>query len=271
MAIAKATIPGLINDTEYGVRVFVEGKYGYQTALEGATATATPRAGQPAGDLSVGAIVKIIEGGTPTDYIVVHQGLPSDMYDESCNGTWLLRKDVLEKRQWHSSATNDWANSTLKAYLDGTFLARFESSFQGAIKQVKIPYRPGSGAGSNINSRENGLPCKTFLLSARETGGSKNSYAIDGVKLDYFESGESTSANNKRIACYKSTAVTYWTRTATTDRSLIYNNATVEKNGQFDYTGISGNLCGVRPACIIPSNMLFSLEPNPDGSYSPIL
>ena len=63
----------------------------------------------------VGTTVKIAENGTLAEYLIVHIGLPDSMYDVSCDGIWMLRKDIFEKRQWHSSDTNNWANSTLKA------------------------------------------------------------------------------------------------------------------------------------------------------------
>ena len=47
---------------------------------------------QKLGDVAVGTVVKLKENGVAQDYLVVHQGLPSSMYDASCNGTWLLRK-----------------------------------------------------------------------------------------------------------------------------------------------------------------------------------
>ena len=45
------------------------------------------------GQVAVGSIVKLNENGSPTNYIVVNQGIPgnSPLYDASCNGTWLLR------------------------------------------------------------------------------------------------------------------------------------------------------------------------------------
>ena len=143
------------------------------------------------GTKAVGSIVKLKENGALVDYIVVHQGKPSSLYDASCDGTWLLRKDILETRQWHSSNVNDYANSTIKAYLNSTFLARFDANIQAQIKQVKIPYRPGSGTSQTVNSGANGLSCKIFLLSDREVGYTQsnvNSYIVnDGAKLDYFK------------------------------------------------------------------------------------
>ena len=171
---------------------------------------------------AIGATVKLKENGTLVDYIVVHKGRPSSIYDASCDGVWLLRKDIFETRVWHSSNVNDWANSTLKSYLDSTFLARFDKDIQAQIKQVKIPYRPGSGTSGNINSGANGLTCKVFLLSATEVGYTKsnvNQYIPDGegAKLDYFQNGNGTS---EKIAYLNGSVTLWWLR------SPNLNNAT---------------------------------------------
>ena len=54
-----------------------------------------------ASDLAVGSSVYLMENGVATEYLVVNQGIPSgsSLYDSSCDGTWLLRKDIYEKRQ----------------------------------------------------------------------------------------------------------------------------------------------------------------------------
>ena len=114
---------------------------------------------------SVGSIVKIKISGTLRDFIVVHQGKPSNIYDESCNGTWLLMKDIYENRQWHSSNVNDYASSTIHSYLNSTFLNLIDANIRNQIKQAKIPYRPGSGTSMTVNSGANGLSAKVFLLS----------------------------------------------------------------------------------------------------------
>lgn len=114
------------------------------------------------GAKAVGSIVKIKVNGAAKDFIIVHQGKPSSVYDDSCNGTWLLMKDIYEKRQWNSSNTNDYANSTIHSYLNSTFLNLLEPNIKRAIKQVKLPYRKGSGSSETVTSGSNGLSAKIF-------------------------------------------------------------------------------------------------------------
>ena len=214
------------------------------------------------GTKAVGSIVKLKENGALVDYIVVHQGKPSSLYDASCDGTWLLRKDILETRQWHSSNVNDYANSTIKAYLNSTFLARFDANIQAQIKQVKIPYRPGSGTSQTVNSGANGLSCKIFLLSDREVGYTQsnvNSYIVnDGAKLDYFKDGNGTS---EKIAKLNGSATYWWLRSPYT---LSATGAWfVFSGGYADYGGCT-YAYGVRPALILPSSLLTS----DDGSVN---
>lgn len=152
---------------------------------------------------AVGSTVKLKVNGTAKEFIVVHQGKPSSLYDDSCNGTWLLMKDIYENRVWQSGNINKYESSDIHTYLNNTFLNLFDSNIKDAIKQVKIPYRKNGGSGGTNQSGANGLSCKIFLLSGYEVGwtSSDNQYfPQDGAKLSYFESGTGTSANNKRIA-----------------------------------------------------------------------
>lgn len=114
------------------------------------------------GAKAVGSTVKIKVNGTVKDFIIIHQGKPSSVYDDSCNGTWLLMKDIYEKRQWNSSNTNDYANSTIHSYLNSTFLNLLESNIKTAIKQVKIPYRKGSGLVRDRYQRLERPVCEDF-------------------------------------------------------------------------------------------------------------
>ena len=213
---------------------------------------------------AVGSTVKLKVNGTAKEFIVVHQGKPSSMYDNSCDGTWLLMKDIYENRQWHNSNVNNLENSTIHSYLNGTFLNLFESNIRDAIKQVKLPYRKNGGSGGSDQSGANGLLCKIFLLSGYEIGftTSDNSYfPVDGAKLSYFEAGTGSSALNKRIAYLNSSAAYWWLRSPYTGGTYgvwgVYTNGNCNGNGASDSNGI-------RPALILPSTLLVS----DDGTVS---
>lgn len=211
---------------------------------------------------AVGSIVKLKVNGAAKEFIVVHQGKPSSIYDESCNGTWLLMKDIYENRQWHSNNTNYLEYSTIHSYLNSTFLNLFESNIRDAIKQVKIPYRKNGGGGGADQSGVNGLPAKIFLLSGYEVGwttSDNQNFPQDGAKLSYFEAGTGTSANNKRVANLDGSAFFWWLR------SPCYSGNVwrVSPNGLYDSSNASYSN-GIRPALILPSTLLVS----DDGTVS---
>ena len=110
------------------------------------------------GSMSVGSTVKLNLGGSPRDFLVVHQGLPSSMYDSSCNGTWLLLKDIYTTRMWDNS-NHDYRNSSIHSYLNETFLNLFDANIKNAIKQVKIPYHNSDGTEGSVAEGANGLNC----------------------------------------------------------------------------------------------------------------
>ena len=212
-----------------------------------------PAAGIQAGTLSVGSVVKLMENGTAVEYLVVNQGKPSgsSLYDTSCDGTWLLRKDIYENRQWHSSNSNAYANSTIHSYLNSTFLNLFDTAEKAAIKQVKIPYVNGT-SGSAVASGANGLSAKIFLLSSDEVGFVFP--VVEGAKLSYFESGTETSANNKRIAYRNGSATHWWLRSP--DSEFTGYAVSITDRGTIDIVICSESL-GVRPALVLPKTALF--------------
>lgn len=220
------------------------------------------------GSVAVGSTVKLKENGAAVDYLVVHQGRPSTLYDTSCNGTWLLRKDIEDTWRWHSSNVNDWANSTLKAYLDSTFLNRFDANTKNAIKQVKIPYRPGSGTSTSVNSGADGLSCKVFLLSCREVGYTQSNggqhMVYDGVKLSYFNDG----ATNEKIAYLNGSATDWWLRSPYTYDSLLV--LFVLPNGGYNHSYCS-QYFGVRPALILPTDVCVDASGNVVASRAPTI
>ena len=215
------------------------------------------------GTKAVGSVLKLNLNGSPKNFIVVHQGKPSSLYDDSCDGTWLLMQDIYSTRQWDGS-NNDYKNSDIHSWLNGTFLNLFDANIREAIKQVKIPYHNGTGSGGSVASGANGLSCKIFLPSGYELGWTKsdNSYfPQDGAKLDYFTAGTGSAANKKRIAKYNGSATYWWTRSPDTDdSSRVWG---VLSGGGYNYSWYNGTL-GVRPAFVLPS----TLSVSDDGTVS---
>ena len=211
---------------------------------------------------AIGSTIKLKVNGSAKDFIVVHQGKPSSVYDDSCNGTWLLMKDIYENRAWHSSNTNDYANSTIHSYLNSTFLNLFESNIKNAIKQVKLPYRKGGGASTTVTSGSNGLSAKIFLLSATETSFNFSTMPSgEGAELAYFKGCADNSSDSKRVAYLNGSAANWWLRSPV--RNSFYVALYVNSNGDWYYVSCSGSY-GIRPALILPSTLLVS----DDGTVS---
>lgn len=210
---------------------------------------------------AVGSTVKLKVNGTAKEFIVVHQGKPSSVYDESCNGTWLLMKDIYENRVWQSGNINKYESSDIHSYLNNTFLKLFDSNIQGAIKQVKLPYRKNGGSGGTTQQGANGLPCKIFLLSAPEVH-YEHTYidSGEGAALSYFASCVTNGADSKRVAYLSGSAAYWWLRSPYTNNTYyvwyVDTNGNCGGNASYSY--------GIRPALVLPSTLLVS----DDGTVS---
>ena len=198
---------------------------------------------------AVGSIVKIKVNGAAKDFIIVHQGLPSSAYDASCNGVWVVMKDIYTTSTFGNN--NSYKDSSIHSYLNSTFYNLIDSQIRAVIKQVKIPY-----TNSGVQSGANGLSTKVFLLSGTEVGFSGVSYMnTEGAKLSYFDSA------SKRVAYNGSSAAEWWLRSP-----LTYNSNyvwSVGSDGSYDHW-YCNNTCGVRPAFVLPSELVVS----DDGTVS---
>ena len=205
--------------------------------------------GSAAGDLLVGQTVAIKESGTPIPYLVVHQGNPdAGLYDASCEGTWLLRNEIVAMKIYGSSQF--YADSVMPSYLNpdnaDTPLSGLDEKIKNAMKTVKIPYHASTG---DIMSGANGLSCRVFLLSPREYGDGNYLMPVDGAMLDYFKGGNAAN----RIAYYEGEPARHWTRSDRLNGSTVW---TVMESGLLSSLSASYS-CGVRPAFILPYDYQF--------------
>ncbi len=202
------------------------------------------------GAKAVGSTIKLKVNGTAKDFIIVHQGLPGDVYDASCNGTWVLMKDVYISMKW-DSYSNDIANSDVMVYLNGTFINLLDNDIQNAIKQVKIPYTSCIDYEYKAVSGSSGMSCKVFPLSGTEVGFSDVSNVnTEGVKLSYFNS------ESKRIAYNSnSNACVWWLRSMVKNSSYVMS---VNPDGSYCSNWIYYSDCYIRPAFVLTSELFVS-------------
>ena len=213
---------------------------------------------QKLGNVAVGTTLKVKENGINQDILIVHQGKPSSLYDESCNGTWILRKEVYEEdTRWSRLTTNGFSNCyVVEQGSNSAWFKSLPANVQNGVKTVKIPYCVGNGR-SDIKSGANGFSCKIFALSAPEVGYSSSySEAVpnDGSKLSYFEAGDSESAKEKRQAKIGSNYRNWWTRSP----SILYEqdaNA-IQSGGGIYLLKVGEYKGGFRPAAILNPNMI---------------
>lgn len=203
----------------------------------------------PLGDVAVGSSVFLNVGGEPREFLVVHRGLPSSMYNSSCDGIWLLMKDVYTYGYWYAdSSHNQYNYSTVHSWLNNTFLNSLDSEVKNIVKSVSIPYSAGTKGDGGIQQ----LSTKAFLLSAYEVGftwdnvSNSSHLPKDGDCLSYF----SGATNAKRVAYLKNgNAATWWNRT--NSRYYSSNAWYVTTAGSYGDQSIR-TTGGYRPALILP-------------------
>lgn len=251
----------LPNGIEYHYGVYAVNKAGVFS--NGIYAHATPMAYRAASTFAVGSTLKMNISGTPWDFIVVQQGLPTTaQYDSNCNGTWLFMKNTyIEKEMDSNEYQNTFDDSELQYYLNNEFYNMFDSPHRSIIKSVNVPSMGLDFHHTNYTAGvANG---HIFLPSMAELGFSYyfitgSSYSDGGV-LEYFANTNPNSADSKRVSGDRKR---YWVRTPSTGRSPTYMCG-ITANGAEDMSVSFAidNANPVRPMMIIDPNALF----NDDG------
>lgn len=208
--------------------------------------------------LAVGSSVYLNVDGTRTEFIIIQKLPPSGDYDNSCNGTWLLMKDIHVLKACDAT-NNSYADSDAHAYLNGEFISMLDPDIQAALTAVKIPYNQGAASSStseNVMIGANGLETKAFLLSATEVGFVSNyTYVIGGV-VSYFY-----NANNAlRKAFYNGTAKGWFLRSPYIAGTSKTQNIIVNTSGQLGSAASTSKSHGYRPAMIF--NDSFEVDAN---------
>ena len=211
---------------------------------------------------NVGDTIKIKENGTARDFIVVHKGSPSSAYYGMDNGVIVLRKDIHSEGVYDSS-NNDYANSDVHSWCNGTYLNTIQEDVRSQIMTVKIPYRRGT-SGSSVSSGANGLQCKAFLLSTKEVDSTESYSPNEGAVFSYFSGG----GNSRRIANLNGSPNYWWLRSPYT--YYEYYAWYMKPDGGFDSNNRVGYLSyGRRPAFVLPGTLYVDDSGNVVTNESP--
>lgn len=192
------------------------------------------------GNKSTGSIIKLKENGVLVDFYVAKHD-----YESGLNGTGrtlVVRKDVYDIRQWHSSDVNAWASSSIRSWLNSTYKALLDSDIQSLMGTTTYYYTPGNG-NNTVTTRSDAV----FLLSLTELGQSHSYANTEGSALPI--------ASTLRIAYQNGSATTQWTRSPSTDGT--YNAWRLGSDGNIGYNGCAGTY-GSRPAFTLPSSLYVS-------------
>lgn len=212
-----------------------------------------PVSGLLASDVEIGTSVFLPKSGTKEEFLVVQQGKPSNLYDDSCDGTWLLRKDLYTTASPGSYNTYPYTGIH-------TACTEYFTSLDAGVRELVLPAIIPFNAGSNgttygwsnyqTYSGASGLKCQCFSLSAQEVGfpNSIDAYlTVDGAPLAYF----AENSNSKRVAHLNGAATIWYTRTPSQRGQNFL--AIVWSSGEYD-ANRSGTY-GIRPAIILPKGV----------------
>ncbi len=152
---------------------------------------------------SAGSSVYLNVNGYKKEFIVAHQGKPSAMYDDSCNGTWLFMAESFGKYAWGSNCSPSfmpiYESSDVHSAVNVSFVNLLDADIKNAIKSVKIPiYCEGSIITSGC--------LKAFILSSTEMGLEDNGQG-DGACLDFFRQETVNSMLALYFAYYDDTSL----------------------------------------------------------------
>ncbi len=207
--------------------------------------------GDSIGQKAVGSSVYLNVNGVRTEFLVVQQGKPNSTYDDSCDGTWLLMNSAYDKRSWGNVSSGWYEDSGIYTFLNGDFLDLLDSAIRGQVKQVKVPYM---GKDYAVHSGANGLTVKAFLLSSVEVGfPNSGGYgaANEGARLSHFPSGSSVAA--KRVL---QPGLSWWTRSLYGNDVGRVTYVGINGEGGYTYNTAETTTFSLRPAIIVPSNLL---------------
>lgn len=247
--------------------------------------------GIPIGDLEVGTSIYLPVDGVLTEFFIVHHGNPSsDIYDVSCDGTWLLKRKYFYINNSAAGAACARADRPYETwgvhlFLNGTYYNRIDEKVRDVISNVKIPYlqykrtRDSSTDDYTVELNNwllgsDGLSTKIFVPSADELANYKKSYlpSTNYATLKYFEDVTAAYAGKYSTTLHalrddgNTDGGYYVLRTFSYSSTMSSGADTImcqnDRRGDASFADCMGSQtsAGVRPMFIVPQETLV----NPD-------
>lgn len=190
--------------------------------------------GAPISDLPLGALINVgTDGGAGTPNYEI-----ADINNYVSGGVVLVRKNIYSESQFGSNS--NYSDSTLDNLIKTTIYNEMPQMLQDIMMDITLIRYPAT------------VTRKLFAL----TGTMVN----DELQL--------YTSNASRIKNFNDSAAIWWLSSKYDSERAWY----VRKDGSIAYTyGWLASKYGVVPAFAIPSEILYSITPNTDGSYNLIL
>lgn len=237
----------------------------------GKPAMEAPSTGILVSTLAVGTVIKLVENRAEKEWIVVNQGKPgnSTVYDNSCDGTWIMRKYVNGSSAWGvaNPSTSDAQKNyiqggALHRYMNETLYPQFDDAAKAAIKKVKVPYQYTR---STVYSGANGFEAWLFPIGWMElncvcSNGTTSAYyngINDGGMLEYFANAavKINTACPARVAYDEGGTARPWFGRHVTPYESYFYPMIIGTTGSMSWGGV-GHVNYARPLAVLNYNTL---------------
>lgn len=159
-------------------------------------------------------------------------GIKWIVLDHKEEGTLVLAEDVLEEREFDKNNSNNWKTSSIREYLNGEFLEVMiaNGASDGDIKEMTVDLTSDDGM---------------------------KDYGEDSCKIALL-----TADQYRKFRSYIKNASDWWWLATpySCNASYSYLARVVTSDGSLDYDGAYAGYLGVRPACLLSSEIIVETE-----------